>query len=386
MAGAGLAAGIAVGGLLAQDMTGSTGISGLPAALFILGSALSAKVVGSLSQRFGRRTGLSLGYFVGAVGAAGIVLAAVLNALPLLFAAFFLYGAGTATNLQARYAGADLAEPSRRARAISTVLVATTAGAVLGPNLIDATGTVAQTLGIRELAGPFMLAAVAYGLAALVIYGLMRPDPLLTARALSSRAARQPGDREEVAKDLVRTIWLAASAMVITQLVMVAVMTMTPIHMKLSHHSLAAVGLVISVHIAGMYLPSPLTGLLVDRLGYRRVLVGGGLALLAAGVLAASADSVWTLTIALGLLGLGWNFGLIASSAAVTQSAPIARRASIQGTFDLAVSLAGAAGGLGSGFMVAGMGFASLSLAGGLLGLAIVPLAMVNRLPKRSAG
>ena len=383
LAGAGLAAGIAVGALLVEDMTGSTGISGLPAALFILGSAMAAKLVGNLSQKFGRRVGLSVGYSVGAVGAAGIVLAAILNNLPLLFISLLLYGSGTATNLQARYAGADLAKPSRRGRAISTVLVATTIGAVLGPNLIDATGTVAQSLGVRELAGPFMLATLAYGLAAVVVFALMRPDPLLVARALSSRAFSQPDETEQAVdnNNSRRTVWLAASAMIITQMIMVAIMTMTPIHMKLHGQSLTAVGLVISIHIAAMYLPSPLTGLLVDRIGYRRVLAGGGLTLLAAGVLAAfaPAGSIPLLAVALGLLGLGWNFGLIAGTAVVTHAAPINVRASTQGSVDMSVSLAGAAGGLGSGFVVVGSSFATLALAGGLLGLAILPLILVNR-------
>lgn len=385
MAGAGLAAGIAVGALLVEDMTGSTGISGLPAALFILGSAIAAKLVGNLSQKSGRRVGLSIGYLVGAIGAAGIVLAAAVNSLPLLFVMLFLYGSGMATNLQARYAGADLAEPSKRGRAISTVLVATTAGAVLGPNLIDATGVVAQSLGVRELAGPFMLAALAYGLAAFVVFALMRPDPLLTARALAVRASRQPDDQKDAASsDPRRTIGLAASAMIITQMVMVAIMTMTPIHMKLHGHSLAAAGLVISIHIAAMYLPSPLTGLLVDRFGHRRVLAMGGLTLLSAGVLAAvsPAGSVLLLAVGLALLGLGWNFGLIAGTAAVTQAASIDRRASVQGSVDLSVSLAGAAGGLGSGFVVAGSSFAVLGLAGGLLGLAILPLMLARKVLK----
>lgn len=383
LAGAGLAAGIAVGALLVEDMTGSTGISGLPAALFILGSAVAAKLIGNLSQKSGRRVGLSVGYFVGAVGAAGIVLSASLNNLPLLFISLLLYGSGTATNLQARYAGADLAEPSRRGRAISTVLVATTIGAVLGPNLIDATGTIAQSLGVRELAGPFMLATLAYGLAAIVVFVLMRPDPLLVARNLSSRAFRQSDETTHAVDNYSssRTVWLAASAMIITQMIMVAIMTMTPIHMKLHGHSFAAIGLVISIHIAAMYLPSPLTGLLVDRIGYRRVLAGGGLTLFAAGVLAAlaPAGSIPLLAVALGLLGLGWNFGLIAGTVAVTHATPISVRASTQGSVDMSVSLVGAAGGLGSGFVVVGSSFATLALAGGLLGLAILPLLLFNK-------
>ena len=383
MAGAGLAAGIAVGALLAEEMTGSTGAAGLPAALFTLGSAAAAGLVGRLSQGYGRRIGLSIGYFVGAIGAAGIVLAAILSSLPLLFISLLLYGSGTATNLQARYAGADLAKPSRRGRAISTVLVATTLGAVLGPNLIEATGSIAGSLGIRELAGPFMLAVLAYGTAAGVVFVFMRPDPLLMARALASRVSRQIKDQIQsaIVTDSRRTVRLAAAAMIITQMVMIAVMTMTPIHMRLHGYSLAAIGLIISIHIAAMYLPSPLTGLLVDRFGYRRVLASGGLILLSAGILAsvAPAGSIILLGVVLGLLGLGWNFGLIAGSTAVTQSTPLSRRASTQGSVDLAVSLAGATGGLGSGFIVASSSYATLGLVGGLLGLVILPLLIAYR-------
>src|SRR5688500_7680696 len=169
LAGAGLAAGITVGALLAEDMIGSTSSAGLPTALFTLGSAAAAMLVGRLSQASGRRPGLAAGYAVGAIGGAGIVLAAAIDNVPLLFLMLLLYGSGTATNLQARYAGADLVAPERRGRAVSTVLVATTLGAVAGPNLVDVTGDVAEAIDIPALAGPFMLAAVAYGLAAIAV-------------------------------------------------------------------------------------------------------------------------------------------------------------------------------------------------------------------------
>jgi len=383
MAGAGLAAGIAVGALLAEEMTGSTGAAGLPAALFTLGSAGAAALVGRLSQAHGRRIGLGIGYSVGAIGATGIVLAAILGSLPLLFISLLLYGSGTATNLQARYAGADLAKPSKRGRAISIVLVATTAGAVLGPNLIEATGSIARSLGIRELAGPFMLAVLAYGAAAVVVFTFMRPDPLLIARTLASRASKQTKDQDRITDlaDSQRQVRLAAAAMIITQMVMIAVMTMTPIHMRIHGYDLTAIGLIISIHIAAMYLPSPLTGWLVDRFGYRRVLALGGITLLAAGGLAwaAPASSFFLLGVTLTLLGLGWSFGLIAGSTAVTQNTSLERRASTQGSVDMSVSLAGAAGGLGSGFIMASSSYAMLGLVGGLLGLAILPLTLANR-------
>ena len=377
LAGAGLAAGITVGALLAEDMLGSTGTSGLPAALFTLGSALAATTVGRLSQRSGRRAGLAAGYAVGAAGAVGVVAAAATDDVALLFVSLFFYGSGTATNLQARYAGADLAAPDRRGRAVSTVLVATTLGAVAGPNLVEPTGHVAGGLGLPELAGPFLLAAVAYGFAAIAVTVLLRPDPLLSARAL---ALGGPVDVVDVPYDP-RTVRLAAAAMVITQLVMVAVMTMTPIHMRDHGHSVGAAGFVISIHVAAMFLPSPLTGQLVDRLGRRPVLIAGGLSLLAAGVLAAFAppESMLLLTIALALLGLGWNFGLLAGTALVTDAVPLERRARTQGSVDLAVALSGAAGGMTSGFVVAASSYAVLSLAGGALALALVPLLFADR-------
>ena len=151
--GAGLAAGITVGALLAQDMLGSTGLAGLPSALFTAGSALAAVAVGRISQSHGRRPGLATGYAVGALGSAGVVVAAVLDSPVLLFATLFVYGAGSATNLQARYAGADLAEADHRARAISRVLVATTVGGVVGPLLAGPTGHLAQWSAYRTWPG-----------------------------------------------------------------------------------------------------------------------------------------------------------------------------------------------------------------------------------------
>ncbi|GAA1656798.1 hypothetical protein GCM10009765_02840 [Fodinicola feengrottensis] len=204
LSGAGLAAGITVGALLAQDMLHSTSLAGLPSALFTAGSALAAVGIGRLSHLRGRRPGLAAGYLTAAIGSAGVIAAAVAANPVLLFAALFVYGAGSATNLQARYAGADLAAPARRGRAVSTVLVASTLGGVIGPNLGAPTGTLATTLGIPPLAGPFLLAGAAYAAAALALTLWLRPDPLLLARALDAQSqADQTGDGQVA--DLCRT-------------------------------------------------------------------------------------------------------------------------------------------------------------------------------------
>jgi MFS family permease len=394
LSGLGLAAGITVSALLAEEMLGSSRFSGLPTVFFTIGSAVAAVGVGRISQRLGRRVGLSAGYLAGALGSVGVVVAASVGNIVLLFGSMLVYGAGVSTNLQARYAGADLAAPSRRGRAVSIVLVATAVGAIAGPNLVSATGTLAIEIGIPALAGPFLLAAAAYASAAVVLWILLRPDPLLLARSIAAephlgldQATAPSGPIPDVPRrsHSGRTwSWAVASGagiMILTQLIMVAIMTMTPIHIEHHGHSIAITGLVIGAHVAGMFLPSPFSGWLVDRFGYLPIAVAAGLTLLAAGLLAASApvDSVTTLALALVLLGLGWNLGLVSGTTVVTDAVPLATRARTQGTVDLGIALAGAGAGLSSGLIITASSYATLSLLGGVLALSIIPIAAVAR-------
>lgn len=381
LGGAGLAAGIAVGALLAEDMLGSAGVAGLPAALFTLGSALAAFLVGRYSQVGGRRNGLSAGFAIGAVGAVGIVVAAVIENPWLFFFSLFIYGAGTATNLQARYAGTDLAPPSRRATAASMAMVATTFGAVAGPNLIEPMGDLAESLAIPRLAGPFLLAAVAYGLAGGFLFVFLRPDPLLIAQARASATdsgSGEPIHTRATESGASKGVVLGATIMVLTQISMAAIMTMTPVHMRAHHHDLSQVGLVISLHIAAMFLPSLVTGRLVDRVGRIPMAVAAAVTLLAAGLVGAVApgESMVLLTTSLVLLGLGWNFGLISGTALIVDSTPLETRARTQGSVDVLIALAGAGGGAASGLVVHASSFSTLALGGGLLALALIPVAV----------
>jgi len=378
--GAGLAAGITVGALLARDMLGTESYAGLPVFLFTLGSAGAALVVGRLSQRFGRRTGLAAGFLTGGIGSIGVVFSAIWGNVFLLFLAFVIYGAGSATNLQARYAGTDLASTKQRGTAISVAMVATTFGAFAGPNLVGVMGSFAESIGVPALAGPFILAGVAYILAGIVLFALLRPDPLMVSRFISDQQKRDQAasGEEEVAGPAVnsRGVFLGATVMVITQIVMVAIMTMTPVHMGHHGHSLNAIGMVIGIHVAAMYLPSLVTGVLVDKAGRVAMVVAAGVTLLAAGLVAAfaSGDSLFVLILALALLGLGWNFGLISGTALIVDSTKPKARAKTQGTVDVLIALAGATGGGMSGMVVAGTSFAVLSLAGGILSLLLVPV------------
>jgi MFS family permease len=366
-------------------MLGTTSLSGLPSALFTAGSAATAVTVGRLSQRLGRRTGLAAGYAAGALGGAGVVLAATLDNVLLLLASLLFYGAGTATNLQARYAGTDLADPDRRGRAVSTILVATTLGAVAGPNLVAPTGDLAEQWGIPALAGPFALATIAYGIAGTILFLLLRPDPLLYSR--TSPAPSGDASASGHGRRFAGSVTAGAVTMVLTQLVMVAVMTMTPVHMHAHGHDLRATGLVIAVHIGAMYLPSPVSGILVDRIGRIPVAVASGATLLAAGIVAATApdDSVVLLTVALALLGLGWNLGLVSGTAMITDNAPTDTRAKTQGTVDLCVALAGAGGGIASGVIMTATSYSALSILGGILALAVIPFVVASSRRGRTA-
>ena len=427
LGGLGLAAGVSVGALLAQDVLGVDNLAGLPAALFTLGSAATAYLMGRSTARFGRRLGLGTGFAVGGVGAFGVVLGAVLGNAPLLFACLFLYGAGTATNLMARYAGADLASPERRGLSVSVAMVATTVGAVIGPNLVEPLGRLAGGLGLPPLTGPFLLSGTAFLAAGAVLVALLRPDPYLLARELAAHGVSgeaEAGDddvpgggvvsgggdpsatlddtavadgapggdpRAAVADDDVtqrsgRTrapearpapaAYLGATVMVLAQIAMVAIMTMTPVHMRAHGHDLGAVGFVISAHVAFMFLPSPLTGILVDRVGRGPLVVASGATLLAAGAVAAlaPADSLGWLMAGLALLGLGWNFGLVSGTALVVDGTTVANRARTQGSIDVLIALSGAGAGAGSGVVMASTSYAALSVAGGVLALGAIPV------------
>lgn len=383
--GAGLAAGITVGALLAQQMLGKDSITGIPTALFTLGSAGAALLVGRLSQRFGRRSGLAVGFIAGGIGAIGVVISALTNSILLLFASLLIYGAGSATNLQARYAGTDLANSTQRAKAISMAMVSTTFGAVAGPNMVGVMGEFARFIGIPALAGPFILAAAAYLLAGFVLFIFLRPDPFIVAKAISDAQKTTSHFPLEKNSNLAsvnrRGIFAGASVMILTQFVMIAIMTMTPIHMGHHGHDLKEVGLVIGFHIGAMFLPSLVTGFLVDKIGRAVMAIASAITLLVAGGVAAmgSADSMVVQITALSLLGLGWNFGLISGTAILIDSTSPSTRAKTQGSVDVLIALSGALGGGLSGMVVAHSSYAALSIAGAVLSLLLIPIVMWAR-------
>ena len=381
LGGIGTAAGAAVGALLAADLSMES-LSGLSSASSTIGAALIALPVARVMTLRGRRPGLLLAYLIGIVGAIVVVTGSILSLFPLALFGLMLTGGGQTAGLQSRYAATDLAAPETRGRSLATVVWATTIGSVLGPNLAEPMGNLAERVGVPRLAGPYMLTVVVFIVAAVMIAVMLRPDPLHVAREHHTRLSGGPpvgAPRNTSVGDavaLVRSIppaMLGFSAMALGQAVMVAVMSMTPVHLQHGEASLRIIGFVISGHITGMYIASPLVGIASDRIGRRPVIIAGGAILLASFLIAGTASGHQSIQLAIGLflLGLGWSCTLIAGSTLLTESIPADERPNVQGTADLLMGIAGASAGLTSGLVV---GLGSYALLNVICAVLVVPL------------
>ena len=373
--------GAVAGALLALDITGSESLASLPLAMLVVGSSATVVPISVLSRRAGRRAGLTVALGAAGLGAAGMVLAGVLESFALLLAASVVFGAGNTAVMLARYAAADLSTPAERGRAIGRVVFATTFGGVAGPNLLAPAGSAATALGLPELTGLFVFATFAFALAALVLLVALRPDPLLLAASLEPASPPREADRSEPPSEVPLRRLLAPSAavtglatIVTANLVMVAVMAMAPVHMQGQGHSLELVGLVVSLHVAGMFAPSPLTGWLTDRLGPLPVAAAGAVLLTIAGVLsAASGQGAFGFALGLVLLGVGWNAGLIAGSTLLTSAVPVAQRPRVEGAGELSMGIAAASATAVAGPVVGLAGYATLAVAGAVAAAALGP-------------
>jgi MFS family permease len=380
--GTGSALGGAVAALLAAEL-GGVGISGLAQSAGVVGAALFAVPATAMVHRHGRRPSLAACYTTAATGALLIVAAALRHALPLLFAGTFLLGGSTAASYQARYAAVDLAPAALRGRHLALIVWGTTVGAVIGPALAAPAGTLLAGHGIPTLAGPFLFASLLFILAAFVLLALLRPDPAVVARR--TLAATGPGavpPKGAGLREAARMVGaepaarLGVISMALGHVVMVGVMTMTPVHIRAAGHDAAhtldIVGLVLSAHVAGMFALAPVFGWLTDRLGRRAVIaVGIALLLTACAVAGTAGQEPRRLATGLLILGLGWSATLVSGSTLLSDAIPMERRASAQGFADLAMGLAGASAGALSGVVVGTWSYPALTL---MAALATVPL------------
>ena len=357
--GVGVAGTVAAGSLLVSSITDSETLAGLAQTSSVLGAAALALPLARLTAKGGRRLALSAGYISGVIGALLAIVGGSTRTLPLMLCGTFFVGAASAAGYQARFAAIDLASDEHRARQLSFVVWGLTIGAVAGPNLMEPSGSLAQSLGLPRLVGPYLIAATTLTLATIVIQIFLRPDPFLAARKVETTQSKR-STREALAH--IRSnpkALFAILSIAIGHVAMVTVMVMTPVHMAHVEVSLTIIGIVISIHVLGMYAFSPLVGSLSDRIGrIRTIQIGISTLLLASLVAGFSApDSALVLGIGLFLLGLGWSCTLIAGSAFLTESVSPELKTSVQGASDLVMNLSGAAGGAIAGVVIANLSY-----------------------------
>jgi MFS family permease len=383
--GIGIGAGASLGALLAEAVTGSEATAGLARTCSTLGAAVVALPLALLASRRGRRIALGLGWALAAVGAVLLVASAATMNVPLLIIGMLLFGAGTATNLQSRFAATDLAEPRHRARALSVVVWSTTIGSVLGPNLAGPGRAVASWFGVTATAGGFVISAMVLAAGALAMWVFLRPDPLLTAQH-HARLAGSPHARPQRSLSVTARA-IAASPLtrfafvtvVLGHTVMAAVMTMTPVHMADHGASLELIGMTISVHVLGMYAFSPVVGMISDRIGRVPAILIGQCVFVASAVIAGlSGSSTVLVTAGLFLLGLGWSFALVAGSTLLGESVDEAIRPTVQGTADMAMNMLAAVAAGVSGVIQSSIGFGGLNAVAGVLTIPVLLLMIIT--------
>ncbi|MEU5086110.1 MFS transporter [Streptomyces sp. NPDC021356] len=394
--GVGVGVSVSIGSLLAESVARSETYAGLARTATTAGAAAVGVPLALVAQRCGRRTSLSAGWLVAAVGGALLAGSAVSRSIPLLIVGMLLFGVGSATSQQSRYAAADLAAPHRRAQALSIVVWSTTIGSVIGPNLAGPGAAVASVLHLPRLAGAFVLATVCMALASVLLWGLMRPDPLLLSRRhqdaeegresgtdipaagteVTSRGKEpQTGTLRAGLRHLRRTPRAAFAfvTIVVAHTVMGAIMTMTPVSMSRHGTGLTVVGVTISGHLLGMYAFSPVVGRLADRIGHLSTVAAGQAVFLVAAALSGMGhDCVGMMMAGLFLLGLGWSFSLVAGSAMLTEATPAALRPGVQGTADTAMNVVAAVGAGLAGPLLGWIGFGGLNAVAGALVLPVL--------------
>jgi MFS family permease len=371
---------MAIGSIMAAAVTGTNTWSGLPIAVGALGTALASWPLARLMAAQGRRRGgLTLGYGLGLLGAIAGLAGVAGGSFTLMLIGMAFFGIGHTSNLLARYAAADVSPGALRGRAMGFIVWGSTVGSFIGPNLMTAALSVGALLGVSATASAFLISVVGYGVAAALTTIFLRPDPLAIARA--SEEAVTPGAAARPARRTAAIladgrVQLALAALSISQFVMISTTSTSPLYLHDHGHAVGTIGLAVALHLAGMYVASPLSGWLADRFGRMPVIGAGALLLIGAVALAglAPATATGVVIFALALNGVGWNLAFVSASALLTDALSPAERASVQGGADLLMGLMGAIGSAVGGMILGIWGFATLNAVGAAL--VLVPLAV----------
>jgi len=364
--------------IVGAELSGDPTWAGVPSAVMQLGSAFAALVISAAMDRMGRRWALFLGMVGGTVGSIFAAQAIVVSSFLILLVGMALMGVARAAIQLARFTAAEVNTPQNRGLAISFVIIGGAVGSVLGPLLVGPAGRYSVQMGLNELVGPFLASIVVLVLSGLIIFTLLRPDPREIGREMNEMYP-EPTILHDVTRstsEILRSpgVFTAVSVMVLGQVIMVLVMGITSLHMKGHDHSLGDISTVFSAHTLGMFAFSIITGFLTDRWGRTPVILAGAGMLIVSCLMAPFVSGVFSLSIPLFLLGLGWNFCYVGGSALLSDHLSPVEKAKIQGTNDLLIGLSTAVISIASGFIFAGMGYTGVGMIGAFFSLVLLGL------------
>jgi MFS family permease len=395
--------------ILGMQFGGSAVQAGLPLFVSLAGRALVSYPLGWAMDRYGRRMALTIGFAGGVVSAVLGVLAVWSSSLWLLLASAALMGLARSASEQARFIAAEVHAPAMRDNMIGLIVFAGTFGAVGGRAAAEMGSWLRLSFGLNEFAVAYLLAIGLLALALLCTQILLRPDPLTLRWKAEPESLPESGALPKVAGALPAAaapgavpaprrgrplleifsapdMQIAVTAIAMGQLVMTMLMVITPLHMNICGYDTLNVSTALAVHTLGMFALSPLTGWMSRQVGRVPVICAGALVLMACGLLAPYAVSLYALYFGMFALGYGWNLCHVAGSALLAQMVPEGEGGRVQGAAEVIVSITSGIGSLSSGALFAWRGFSGPGAAGLLLaGLILVAVAVATSANRRLA-
>ncbi|MFZ1389109.1 MAG: MFS transporter [Thiolinea sp.] len=340
--------GISLSTVIGLQLAPSESLATLPYALISVGALAATYVLSMLMQRYGRRLGFQIGALAGAVAAGLAMLALSTQSFMLFCAASLLMGIYQASSVYYRLAAIDEMPAQQSGVAIGWVLSGSLLAAILGPSLARFAN---QSVTEPKYWGAYGLVAI-FSVLALILISFLSTKPTTQTTSKSSPASflKLP------------TYWLGVGNTAFGQGVMMLMMLVAPLAMHQHHYSVDSGLSVIGWHIIGMFLPSFISGKLVDKFGAQYVLLAG-LAVFALSALA----SMWGTTemhyhISLFLLGIGWNLMYVAGTNQYNKAYPAAEKGRAQGIAELVIAIAAIIGVVSGGVLIQSFSWQSLNL------------------------
>lgn len=379
LASAGFIAAATLNSIVGKELSQNPSWAGVPTAVYLLAGAFSAFMWGYVFDAIGRRGGLVSGLSAGVIGSGVTFYAIAIHSFPVFLGGMVLMGIANAAVQLGRFAAAEVNRPEHRGRAISNVVIGGTVGSVIGPFVAGPAGGLVGAWGVDELAGAYLVSLILFAIAAVIVFIGLRPDPREIGKEVAEKFPETIAGTGAVRSvlEILRqpAAMVAVISMVLGQMVMVLVMVITSLHMRENNHGLPDISLVISSHTFGMYAFSIISGRLADRWGRGPVILIGSATLIVACLAATLSPDVLPLSVALFLLGLGWNFCFVGGSTLLADQLSPLERSRTQGFNDLLVGLASALGSLESGIIFASLGYNMMAYVSAAF--ALVPFTVV---------